>query len=110
MELKLNVYTNQKEIEKTYTVDAYDIMTGTTEELLNMIDVDNLSKKDNNELVMELLKIVAKNFKSIYVLIHDMFGITEEEYKRTKTKELAQMLFSFILHTMHEFGKLDTKN
>ena len=36
--MKLNIYKNQKEIEKTYTIDDYDIMYGTVEDILSVFD------------------------------------------------------------------------
>ena len=39
MELKLNIY-NKKEIVKTYTAETYDLMFGTVEDLIDLINLD----------------------------------------------------------------------
>ena len=37
--MKLNVYKSQTEIEKTFEADAYDLMYGTVEDILGILDV-----------------------------------------------------------------------
>lgn len=106
MELKLKIYKNQTEVEKEVVVDTYDLMTGTTEEFLNAIDIDKLSTKSNNELYVEIGKFVVKNPKIIRGLIHDIFGISEDEYRRTKVKEIGAILLQFLNATCEEISKL----
>lgn len=36
--MKLNTYKNQNEVEKTFEIEAYDLMYGTVEDLLNILD------------------------------------------------------------------------
>ena len=81
--MKLNIYKNQKEIEKTYEVDEYDIMYGTIQDILSVLDdgLDNL--KDNDQLI----KLVTKNRSKLEDLLLDIFsaeGLTEEELRIVK--------------------------
>lgn len=110
MELKLKVYKTQREVEKEYKVDGYDLMTGTVEEILKEIDIEKILSKSDDEQMIELIKFVTKNFNRIYPIVHDMFGITEEEYKRTKVKELATVLIQFVATSLDLMNKLETKN
>lgn len=106
MELKLNVYKNQKEIEKTYSVDTFDLMTGTTEDFLNAINIDSLSAKTDKEIYLEIGKFITKNPRLIYGLLHDIFGITEEEWRKTKVKEVGAVLLKFLTSTCEEIARL----
>ena len=50
MDLKLNIYEKRK-IVKTYTAETYDLMFGTVEDLLDVIDIDNIQAGDRTELL-----------------------------------------------------------
>ena len=54
MDLNFNIY-DKKEITKTYTAETYDLMFGTVEDLLDVIDIDNIQASNK----AELLKAIA---------------------------------------------------
>ena len=54
--MKLNIYKTQTEIEKTYEVDAYDLMYGIVEDVLNVIEEAGHGK-DN----LRLAQVIAEN-------------------------------------------------
>lgn len=93
--MKINIWKNQREIEKTYEVDAYDIMYGTVEDILGILD--GIDEKSNN---MELLNAVSQNREKLNELLLDVFPeMTPDELKRVKMKELIPLLlelFTFI--------------
>lgn len=92
MELKLNIY-NGKIIEKTYITDTYDLMYGTIEDVLNVIDLDKIDKS------VELGKMIIRLLPLIKPFLKDVFdGLTDEELRRTKVKEVKQIfekIFSY---------------
>jgi DUF917 family protein len=92
MELKLNIY-NGKVIEKTYITDTYDLMYGTIEDVLNVIDLDKIDKS------VELGKMIIRLLPLINPFLKDVFdGLTDEELRRTKVKEVKQIfekIFSY---------------
>ncbi len=92
MELKLNIY-NGKVIEKTYITDTYDLMYGTIEDVLNVIDLDKIDKS------VELGKMIIRLLPLIKPFLKDVFdGLTDEELRRTKVKEVKQIfekIFSY---------------
>ena len=92
MELKLNIY-NGKVIEKTYITDTYDLMYGTIEDVLNVIDLDKIDKS------VELGKMIIRLLPLINPFLKDIFdGLTDEELRRTKVKEVKQIfekIFSY---------------
>lgn len=92
MELKLNIY-NGKVIEKTYITDTYDLMYGTIEDVLNVIDLDKIDKS------VELGKMIIRLLPLIKPFLKDVFdGLTDEELRHTKVKEVKQIfekIFSY---------------
>lgn len=92
MELKLNIY-NGKVIEKTYITDTYDLMYGTIEDVLNVIDLDKIDKS------VELGKMIIRLLPLIKPFLKDVFDdLTDEELRRTKVKEVKQIfekIFSY---------------
>ena len=103
-DLKLNIY-NGKEIEKTYVSEEIDIMFGTVEELLEVINFDNL--KDENEVV----KVVIATLKNLKPFLKQIFdGLTDEEIKRTKVKELVPLFVKIVKYSVDELKSLMRKN
>lgn len=87
----LNVYKkdNKKEIEKTYKAESYDLMLGTVEEFMQIIDIDKLS--DNTEVA----KMVVKCYGILKPLLKDVFeGITDDELDRVMVKELVPVIMN----------------
>lgn len=111
MELKLNIY-NKKEITKTYTNDTYDLMFGTIEDFMDLINVDELKTGSDQEIIMLVGKALPKGMGTIKVLLKDVFeGMTDEELKHTKVKEITKVLVNIIKSSITEIGKgIDEKN
>lgn len=83
--IKLNIYKegNKNEVEKTYTAETYDLMLGTVEDIMNIIDVDKLNDK------AAITIMIVKGYSQIKPFIKDVFeGVTDEELNRVKVKEL----------------------
>ena len=103
-DLKLNVY-NGKTIEKTYIADEIDIMFGTVEDLLDVIDFDNLNDEK------EVVKVVIKTLNNLKPFLKQIFdGLTDDEIKRTKVKELVPLFVDIVKYTMDELKALMSKN
>lgn len=98
--MKLNVYKNQKEIEKTYSIDTYDLMYGTVEDVLGIFDeVDDLS---NN---MKLFTAIQKNRTKLNDLLLDIFpDMTEEDLRKIKLKELVPLFIELFNYVKDSFG------
>ena len=105
MELKLNIY-NKKQIIKTYTQETYDLMFGTVEDLIDLIDLDKLKTGSDTELFKLILDVVMNGFGTIKVLLKDVFdGVTDEELRNTKTSEIASVLVEIVKFTITEISK-----
>jgi len=96
----LNIYKNQREIEKTYEIDNYDLMYGTVEDVLSVFDdVEDLS--DN----MQIFKVIQKNRQKLTDLLKDIFpDLTDEEVRRIKLKELIPLFMDLFVYVQRSFG------
>lgn len=101
-EITLNIYEkgSKTEIEKTYKVEGYDLMLGTVEDFMTLIDVE---KMDNNE---EIAKMVLRGYSKLKPFVKDIFPeLTDDEYNRVKVNELISM---FIQLAAAVIGNLNT--
>lgn len=99
MELKLNIYSKEEKgkIEKTYTAEGYDLMLGTIDDLVVVIDLDKI---DDDKAVAGML---IKGYKQIKPLLHDVFGATEEELNRTKVSDLIPLIINICRASLESF-------
>ncbi len=111
MELKINIY-NKREITKTYTNDTYDLMFGTVEDFMDLIKVDELKTGSDQEIVILVGKALPKGMGTIKSLLKDVFeGMTDEDLKHTKVKEITRVLVNIVKSSITEIGKgIDEKN
>lgn len=103
MELKLNIYTKDGQgnlvIEKVYEANTINIMFGTAEDLINVLDGVNLNDVDN------LLNLVTKGLASLKPLLKDVFtGLTDEELRKTKLNELIPLFAKIFKYLFQEIG------
>lgn len=97
--MKLNIWKNQKEIEKTYEVREYDIMFGTVDDLLDILDEAKTGTEE------EITDIVVKNRQVFYDLLMDIFPeLTKEELRRTKIKEIVPLFFALFEYAKSSFS------
>jgi hypothetical protein len=94
MELKLNIYKTQKEIEKTYTAQDYEVMYGTVEDLLDCLDLEALTNSgDTDGIIAAASRLMRARADVINPLLLDIFpDMTEEELRRTKTREVLDVI------------------
>lgn len=94
MELKLNVYKSQQEVEKTYRAQDYEVMYGTVEDLLDCLDLEALTNSgDTDGIIAAASRLLRARADVINPLLMDIFpGLTEEELRRTKTREVLEVI------------------
>ena len=111
MKLKLN-NNNKKSIEKTYTTDTYDLMFGTVEDFMDLIDVDQIKTGTDTEIAMLVVKAIPKGMGTIKELLKDVFdGLTDDELKNTRVKDITRVLVSIVKSSILEINKgVDEKN
>ena len=98
--MKLNIYKDQKTVEKTYEIDNYDLMYGTVEDVLSIFD-DIEDYTDN----MQIFKVIQKNRQKLNDLLQDIFpDLTDEELRRIKLKELIPVFMGLFTYVQTSFG------
>lgn len=103
--LQINIYKNQREVEKTYTAQTYDLMLGTVEDLMEIIDFDKLKSRE------ETAAMIVKCYKLLLPLLYDIFeGITAEDLRKIKVKELVPLFISIIENIVKDLSILPKKN
>lgn len=97
--MKLNIYKDQKTIEKTYEAETYDIMFGTVEDLFRVLeDVKDISDET------QIFEIVRKNWDKVSELLRDIFpGLTKEELRHVKIRELLPLFVELFLMMRESF-------
>lgn len=95
--LKITSKEDKKKVDKICTAEGYDLMLGTVEDFMDIIDIDKLG---NN---IELAKMVLKGYGQLKPLIMDIFPeLTDEEYRRIKVNDL--------IATVSQIGKSVLEN
>ena len=105
--IRLNIYKaeNKNEVEKTYNAESYDLMLGTVEEFMQIIDIDKIG--DN----LEVAKMVVKCYGQIKPLLKDVFaGVTDEELNRVKIKELIPVIIDICTTIIEDLDLIKSGN
>lgn len=105
--IKLNIYskTEKNKVEKIYTAESYDLMLGTVEDIMQVIDLDKL-KTD-----MDIAKVVVKIYPQLKPFLKDVFeGLTDDELKQVKVKELVPTFLEICKSIVTSFNTLRSGN
>lgn len=112
MKLTLNIYKNSKEIEKTYTATECDIMFGTCENLINLMDFNfkNDDDVDNVEFISTVTNLIRGSFVEVKNVLMEVFpDVTDDELKRIKMSELVLLILDIVKFTFGGITKLGKK-
>lgn len=105
MDLKLNIY-EKKKIVKTYTAETYDLMFGTVEDLIDLINLDQLKNGTDAEIIKLVGKVIINGMGIIKPLLKDIFeGLTDEELKKTKVSEISTALVEIVKFSISQITK-----
>jgi hypothetical protein len=105
MDLKLNIY-EKKKVVKTYTAETYDLMFGTVEDLIDLIDLDQLKNGTDAEIIKLVGKVIINGMGIIKPLLKDIFeGLTDEELKNTKVSEISTALVEIVKFSISQITK-----
>lgn len=107
MELKLNIY-KKNQVEKTYTADTYDIMFGTVEDFITLLDTDALKNiNDDKAFLKAVLPLVTKGFGTIKNLLKDVFpDLSDDDLRHVKVKEIAPLILNILKFSLNEIDAL----
>lgn len=105
MELKLNIY-DKKTVVKTYKTESYDLMFGTIEDLINILDLENVNLNDDSSLISVVTKFITGGMDIIKPLLKDIFeGLSDDELRKTKLSEIATVLVNVVVFAVTQMGK-----
>lgn len=105
MDLKLNIY-EKKKVVKTYTAETYDLMFGTVEDLIDLIDLEQLKNGTDAEIIKLVGKVIISGMGIIKPLLKDIFeGLTDEELKNTKVSEISTALVEIVKFSISQIAK-----
>jgi len=104
--LKLNIYEKGK-VVKTYETETADIMFGTLEDVIGVADIDKLTSGDSTTWRLEVGKLIIKAIPLLTPFLCDVFpGVTTEELRNTKVKELIPIFTEVIAYAFSEIMDL----
>lgn len=84
--ITLNIYEkgNKKEPVKVLEAEGYDLMLGTIEDFMEIIDIDKIDDS------VELAKMVVKGYDQLKPLLKDIFeDMTDEDFRGVKVPDLV---------------------
>ena len=116
--MKLNIYKKEdgkKVIAKTYEAETYDLMYGTVEDFLNLIDVQNIkiltTETVEENQILGVAELINNCFGQIAPLLMDVFdGLTSEELRNTKFSEIIEVVKECISYSVKVAFKGTSKN
>ena len=111
MNLKLNIY-KKREIIKTYESDTYDLLFGTVEDFLGLIDLDKIKTGSDAEIIKLVGQACIGGMDTIKSLLKDVFeDLTDEDLKNTRVSEIVKVLTQIIRYSIMGITKgKDGKN
>lgn len=87
--IRLNIRDSKdkKKIAKTLEAEGYNLLMGTVDDFMEIIDLDKIGDQK------EVLKMVALSYKQIKPLLMDIFtDLTEEDYRNISVADLADTI------------------
>lgn len=108
--MKLKIY-DKKKVVKTYTADTYDLMWGVVEDVAKAVKLDELKSNDEMEIFKLVMGLVMRSMDTVRDLLKDIFdGLTDEELKNARVKDIAYVLIDVVKYTISELRDFNSKN
>lgn len=108
--MKLNIY-EKRQIVKTYEADTYDLMFGTLEDVAQALKLDSMQTGADKEIMQLGMNLLMQGTDAVKDLLKDIFdGITDDEIKHTKLKDVAKVLVEVVKYTIKQLEISSEKN
>lgn len=108
--MRLGIY-EKKQLIKEYKADTYDLMFGTVEDIAEAMNLDGLQTGADVEIIQMAANLIKTNMDTVKDLLKDIFdGLTDEEIKKTKVREIARVLVDVVKYTVSQLKMGDSKN
>jgi len=106
--LILKIYDARgKKVVKEYSAATYDLMFGTVMSLMDLLKIEDLENQ------VELLKVIHNAWTEIKSVLSEVFpGVTDEEWKHVKVKELLPIIINIAKFAVADMMSIptDSKN
>lgn len=111
--MKLNIY-EKKIIVKTYEANAYELMFGTVEDLIDAAKLDKIESGTDAEIVMAATSLVTTSMDTVKDLLKDVFDdLTDDEIRNTRVSEIVNVVVDILMYAVSQitlFGGSKRKN
>ena len=108
--LNINIWKNQKEVEKILQCEQYDLMLGTLEDVLKLFKLGDVGSELQKLDEKAMLQIIVKEYDKIVVLLHDVFpDLLPEDRKKIKVKELIPFFMNLIKYAVGQITSIETR-
>lgn len=105
MDIKLPIYDG-KIVDKVYVAESYDIMFGTVEDFIGVLDLESFTTGNDSDVVKGVAKAIPGAIGMVKPLLKDVFdGLTDEELKRCKLKDIISCVADIIKFSVAEIAK-----
>lgn len=92
--------TSQTDVAKVVTAEAYDIMFGTVEDILGLLDAVGDGSDDS-----AVIRAVVGNWEKLCKLLLDVFPeLNREDLKRIKVREVVPVMIGLFRYVVEGFG------
>lgn len=105
--MKLKLWRNPKEVERELEINNYDIMYGTVQDMLSLVDDIDAIQVDGIIADAKLLETINKNLPALNNMIKEAFyeyDLTDEDLRKIKTKELVPLVIDLLSYIKKYFG------
>lgn len=108
--LKLNIY-EKGIVVKTHEAETADILYGTVQDLVEIVDIEKVSDLENKESLLELAKTVVKVLPLVQPFLKEIFpDLTDEELRKVKVKELIPLVVDIVKYSFEQIVDLGDSN
>ena len=118
MELKLNIYNENDEVEKTYTTQTFRIKLGLLNDFINIMNAERLSvvlknvgnskERDNEALITLVCELLGESKQIVYDLFKQLFkGLTDDELNNCYIDELVAVVKDVTKYAVKVIGLAD---
>lgn len=112
MKLKINVYDDAGNVQKTYEREEYSIKMKQLKKIIKTLELDKIGKlldaktqEENVLLINVTSQLVLNCWETVQELVCNIFtGMTEEEYENTNVQEVAGVLIALGKYTINTIG------
>lgn len=105
MVLKIYDKKDKNKLAKTYTADSYDLMLGTVEDIIEIVDVEKLND------TAAVAGMVIKGWSQLKPFLKDVFpGVTDNELRHVKMNELIVTFSQIFRQIVDNFDLIKSGN